>query len=331
MISMPQAGIDASGNIYVVYSTVMENDTTGTSNSMNTPAGQPYRDLFMMYLKPDVTGNTYDSAFGGLYSSHSTWSFPVNITKTPGYEDAFPSMARNVDANAYITWQEDMEPGTNLINGDPCSVNYIKYMALDITQFQSDAAAATNGCQTTTLLAPNAAFDTASLASNRCTWTFTDISTPTPNSYSWTFPSDATPQTSTAKNPTVHFANGGNHIIKLDVYNQSGTSHAQKSVFVNAAGCVGSGINNILDAQSVNIYPNPSNGMLNVSFNNLNADHATITVENMLGQQIAAIEAQAIHTGSAFNFNIQNQAAGIYFVKISTEKGSLTQKVVLEK
>ena len=326
MVSMPQAGIDASGNIYVTYSELIENDTTGISNSMNTIAGQNYRDLFMMYLKPDVAAQSYDSAFA-VHSANYTWSFPVNITKTPGFEDVFPSMSRDVDSKAYITWQEDIEPGTNLINGDPGGLNYIKYMELDITQFQTDATTGSNVCQTTTLTAPVAQFDTASAG---CTWHFTDQSTPSALAWSWVFPSDATPQTSTQPNPSVVFSNGGNHIIKLDVYNQAGTTHSQRTIKVNGSGCV-NGIETVLNEHAVNIYPNPTTGSINISFNNLDANNASIQIENMLGQQVANLQNQTIHSGSNFSFNLQNQTAGVYLVKIKTEKGSLTQKLVIEK
>ena len=327
MISMPQAGIDALGNIFVTYSCLMENDTTGDANVNNSPKGQNYRDIMMMFLKEDAfptNGHHYDSAFA-VMAANDTWSGVVNVTKTPGFEDVYPSMARDVDANIYLVWQEDLEPGTNLTNGDDIGNNYIKYLEIDATNFMSNATGANDVCSTVTLDVPTANY---SYTNNTCTYSFTDLSTNSPVSWNWSFGDGSTP--STVKNPTHTYNKGGTFSVRLDVYNQIGTHHVSKKITVDGVGCV-NGINDAATEYNVNIFPNPSTGLLNVSFNDMNVSNATISIENILGQQVAKLDNQTITSNTKVSFDLSAQSNGVYFIKFQSANKKFTQKFVIEK
>ena len=94
IINTPQSGIDANGNIYVTYEATVDADTTVTPNVTNFPAGVNYRDIFAIYSSDDGV----------------TWSNPVNLTSTPLLEEVYPSIARQVDSNMYVLYQEDDQP-----------------------------------------------------------------------------------------------------------------------------------------------------------------------------------------------------------------------------
>lgn len=74
----------------------------------------------------------------------------------------------------------------------------------------------------------------------------------------------------------------------------------------------------IMNANNFNVYPNPTNGEFNVSSNSL-SKNTTIEISNAFGQII--LKENITETNSAFN--IQNQAKGIYFVKI-LEQGKIS-------
>jgi PKD repeat protein len=327
MISMPQAGIDPVGNIFVVYSAIMDADTTGGTSSdpniNNTPRGQNYRDLLMMFLKEDATGSHYDSAV--VSGANSTWSKPINITKTPGYEDVYPSMARGVDNNVYITWQEDLEPGTNLTNGDPISNNYIKYLEVDANAFMS-AAVNADICPTVASIPVPVA--QIGVANNGCVYSFTDLSTGNPIQWNWAFGDGSA--ASTLKNPTHTYNKGGTFKTRLDVSNQGGHHFATLKVTVDATGCV-NGVSEAVNDYNFSIYPNPSTGVVNVSFDDLIATNATISVENLLGQTVAKLNNQTINSNSKISFDLSAQTNGVYFIKFQSANKNFTQKFVIEK
>jgi PKD repeat protein len=289
----------------------------------NTPHGQNYRDLLMMFLKEDATGSHYDSAFAT--GAGNTWSMPINITKTPGYEDVYPSMARGVDNNVYITWQEDLEPGTNLTNGDPISNNYIKYLEVDANSFMS-AATTADVCGTVAgILAPVAKIG---VANNGCVYTFTDLSTNSPIQWSWAFGDGSV--ASTLKNPTHTYNKGGYMQVRLDVWNQGGSAFKKQTVNVDATGCL-NGVADAINDYNFSIYPNPSTGVVNISFADLNATNATISVENILGQTIAKLNNQNINNNSKISFDLSAQTNGVYFIKFQSANKNFTQKFVIEK
>ena len=66
--------------------------------------------------------------------------------------------------------------------------------------------------------------------------TFTNFSA-NATSYSWSFPG-GTPSTSTEKNPTVTYANGGSYNVTLTATNANGTNTETKNNFINVSGGV---------------------------------------------------------------------------------------------
>ena len=102
----PSAGIDPStGCIYVSFSSVMENLDQGTQN---------YRHI-----------NIIKSCDGGC-----TWTLPIDVTPGSGFEECvFGSMAKIVDNDIHIVYQQDFEPGI-AVNGDndPFVLNDIVYL-----------------------------------------------------------------------------------------------------------------------------------------------------------------------------------------------------------
>lgn len=64
-----------------------------------------------------------------------TWSTPVNITNTPNLDERYPSISKSNPAGfAYITWQEDTQPGASAFNdGAPISFSRQVFYKLSLT------------------------------------------------------------------------------------------------------------------------------------------------------------------------------------------------------
>ena len=74
--------------------------------------------------------------------------------------------------------------------------------------------------------------------------------------------------------------------------------------------------------ESVNVYPNPTNGLLNVSGNGL----MHITVSNLLGQIIMEVNAEG-HT----TLDLSSNGSGIYLVRIESANGMTSFKLITNK
>jgi hypothetical protein len=61
------------------------------------------------------------------------------------------------------------------------------------------------------------------------------------------------------------------------------------------------------------------------------ANNATISVENILGQQVAKLENQNISNNAKVTFDLSTQTNGVYFIKFQSANKNFTQKFVIEK
>ena len=70
------------------------------------------------------------------------------------------------------------------------------------------------------------------------------------------------------------------------------------------------------------LYPNPTNGIVNIKVENLQ----NISIYNLLGEKVFETPA----SGDSFEYDFSRFGNGVYLVKIETEKGVLTKRVMVE-
>jgi hypothetical protein len=79
-----------------------------------------------------------------------------------------------------------------------------------------------------------------------------------------------------------------------------------------------------------NVYPNPTNGLINITTDFATNTNLKIEIRNIVGQNIFTKEEKNI-TSTNLQYNISNISKGIYFITLSTENGSaITQKIIVE-
>ncbi|MBK8444369.1 MAG: DUF5011 domain-containing protein [Sphingobacteriales bacterium] len=113
LVSMPSAGIDANGVLYLSYSAVVD----GALDSQ----GEPFRDIYMI-----------KSNDGGM-----TWVGPLNVTNSPTTDDVYGAIARRVDDNVHLLYQKDNFTGTVLFEshdevGNVSNINDMIYQAVPV-------------------------------------------------------------------------------------------------------------------------------------------------------------------------------------------------------
>jgi len=75
--------------------------------------------------------------------------------------------------------------------------------------------------------------------------------------------------------------------------------------------------------QKISLHPNPANNLIYIT-NTSNYNIKQITIYNLLGAPIKQLK------GNVSQINIAEFPTGVYFVKLETEKGNVTKKVVKE-
>ena len=101
LLKQPQAGLDAAGNLYLLFAAFRPNDID--------IEGAHFTDLY-------ATG----SRDGG-----KTWAAPVNVTDTPQSEDLWASLAKNVKDSLRFVYQSDGNTGNGLIGGGAAPTTFL--------------------------------------------------------------------------------------------------------------------------------------------------------------------------------------------------------------
>lgn len=93
--------------------------------------------------------------------------------------------------------------------------------------------------------------------------------------------------------------------------------------------CTTTGIEENVESVTMEVFPNPTNGDLNVNVSTLNAQDFTINVVNTLGQTVKEIK-ELKSNGGTFKIDLNELNSGIYFVILKSKSGSKTKRIVLQ-
>ena len=78
------------------------------------------------------------------------------------------------------------------------------------------------------------------------------------------------------------------------------------------------------------VSPNPTKGAININVNLSENEEINLAVYNTMGQQVVLVENGTI-TNNSYTVNLDNQANGIYYVKMNLKGNIITKKIVLNK
>ena len=79
----------------------------------------------------------------------------------------------------------------------------------------------------------------------------------------------------------------------------------------------------------ISIYPQPSNGIINIKLSDAQNESPIVAVFDLLGNKVAEIEAE--HTnGNVYTINLEDKKAGYYFLKIQTDNGLISRRITIK-
>jgi hypothetical protein len=81
----------------------------------------------------------------------------------------------------------------------------------------------------------------------------------------------------------------------------------------------------------LNLYPNPSQGIVNVSFNSEVANSATLKVSDLVGKIIVTQNIQVAEGANKFTIDLTPYSKGIYFMELNDESNRTVQRLILDK
>lgn len=141
--------------------------------------------------------------------------------------------------------------------------------------------------------------------------------------YSWDF-GDGSPA-STAANPTHTYANNGTYTVTLTVTNECGTDTFTTTVTILVAG---------VDAArtfTYEVYPNPAQNEVRISGALTGSGKAELKLLTPMGQVIRAAAPFTVAGQWSYQLNLNDIAAGVYFLQVNINGENQTTRLVISK
>jgi hypothetical protein len=155
-------------------------------------------------------------------------------------------------------------------------------------------------------------------------FTFDDVSLNYPTNRIWYW-GDGTSNNLNQTHATKVYTTGGQKCVILKVSNQYGTSSDTVCIQTYKTG-----INDVELSGKMNVFPNPSSGIMTLEMNPDIAQGAKVTVLNILGEEVSApIEIKAGITSTILDLKYLD--SGAYMLKIETAAGTAIKTIAINK
>ncbi len=313
LVSMPAGAIDPITNRYYLTYAMMIEYTDLFDDPTNLSA-QSYRDIFGVYS--DDNGNT--------------WSAPVDLTNTAesGRENVYTSVYPTVvDGKVHMVWQDDPYPGTTITDGDPIGINNIMYNGWTAEDFGDvivvgacNYLTGPGGLYADGITSTSAVmhWDAIDLASQYTVAFFlaADIGTvgkrrPNTNFYS-------IPSGKLAPETTYGFR------VKTVCYDAGEISpYSAIAYFTTLPLREGE------SRESIDIYPNPTDGNFNLELNGFENTEVNALVMNSIGQIVYQNNITPSGFNSQLSINLSDVPAGLYHVTVTYNGNRITKNIVI--
>ncbi|MBS1630475.1 MAG: T9SS type A sorting domain-containing protein [Bacteroidetes bacterium] len=121
---------------------------------------------------------------------------------------------------------------------------------------------------------------------------------------------------------------GNNMIVKFVATSQKGQYGWLDNLKITNT----TGVANVINTNSVNLYPNPTADVANLEFSLAQNSKVTVSVMDAMGRTVSVLADGYMNQGAQkIQIPTANLAAGVYNISIRTEQGNLTQRLSVVK
>ncbi len=132
--------------------------------------------------------------------------------------------------------------------------------------------------------------------------------------------------TSTQADPLHVYGSTGFYTVTLTVTNDCGSN-----VFTDTITLAVAGLEEVADFGTINVYPNPSTGEFQLEMDVNYAMNLDIVVTNALGQKLLVRSLNTTNGAHTETIDLSTQAVGVYYLNISSEGNTLTNRMIIKK
>jgi len=132
--------------------------------------------------------------------------------------------------------------------------------------------------------------------------------------------------TSAAPVTTWNFSMNQAYTVTLTLTGSCGTTDSIITINVTGIGLAEDEL-----ARSLNIYPNPNNGVFTVQFSVSATTNAKLTLLDAVGREVYAKKLTRVEGEQTVAMDLANLAAGVYMLQLQTDAGTVTKRVTVRK
>ena len=252
------------------------------------------------------TGRTVNFTNNSSNAIAYFWNFGVNNSTTD----------TSVEANPSFVYPSNGTYNVVLTALSPCG-NAIFNISVVVNDASSNPVADFTYVQTSTT------------GSREFTFTNTSDEKGFGTTYHWDFGvTSSTIDTSTAKNPVFTFPASGTYTVTLIATGTAGADTISKVLNVIPVGIE----ENSSTIGNVTLYPNPTDNLVNISFDLATNEDVSVNIYDMSGKLVKSIPSQSLMNGS-YEMSIETSelTQGVYFTNISSTSFSKNYRLVIIK
>lgn len=142
-------------------------------------------------------------------------------------------------------------------------------------------------------------------------------------SYFWDFGDGSQ---STEFEPTHQYTQPGSYVVSLIAYNDYCSTEDDYSVEISVDEI---NLANIQKQSVFKVYPNPSNGIVNISINNNHSGKIDLKVYNFYGKTIKDYNFIKLSNNFSNSIDLSHLSNGVYLIQIITDEKEYTKKIVI--
>jgi PKD repeat protein len=198
-----------------------------------------------------------------------------------------------------------------------------EYWVADVCAATSDTSGYTGPVAFTT---PTAPLPTISLGTPAISVTLTEAEvdfdasgSQNVSDYSWDFGNGSF---GTGPTPTATYLQNGQRFVTLTVTNGCGSADTVFAVNIG-----GIGIEEEELASSLNVFPNPTQDIVNIVIDNNETKSYSFELIDALGQVISTEEVKDARGRTEVKFDLSNRAQGIYLLRVRTGNAAITRRI----
>lgn len=296
---------------YDITLKVVNGIDSATTTKTNFISALPNTGTIYPFSESFETATTLDGLewFSSSLDTINSWQ----LTSIVAYSGSKSVMLNNFD-NTMNTKDELYSNIIDLTGATTLNISF-KYAHAKIDSTSNDRLQlyVTSNCNTTwiqRLNLINTALETAAITST----TFVPASTSEWKQGTATIP--ASYMTSGFRFKFIYSSNGGNNVYLDDI-----------NIDVNA------GVDDLsLIGSSIQLFPNPANELVNVSFTLPYSKNLSLSIVNILGQTIYESSKENYSEGNhTISLNTKNISPGMYFIKVADETNNFSKPLVIIK